>query len=178
MGLEGSVVALHQQLLNWRKLAQQLSACIDSHPKSHCIADQFSDAVQDALGWIEECILSVVAARTSLVQRSDLVAARRQLSHCQTLLEQIATRTWEQLHSYERLNSLWQLGNSEKRRSQWRAWVEQVQMTVSEFDQARSLVQQRLTECWQEFAERGTQTNIVINNSNVNHPSSGKSSPI
>ena len=94
MALERTFQELSDRLRRLRDslLALQLTIREDLPPQGGvALVDQFGDAVDDSLGWLEESLLAAVEAYHAVEHPSDMDRARRALGNCQ-----------EQFHRVER----------------------------------------------------------------------------
>jgi hypothetical protein len=147
-------------------LALQLTIREDLPPQGAvALVDQFGDAVDDSLGWLEESLAAAVEAHQAVEHPLDIHQARRALANCQELFHRVAQRFVSDLVSYEKLKDLTGFGRS--RRGEWLSWVRSVKDGLEECRQPIDEVSRALLACWQEIAERAGMTSVSVQATNI-----------
>src|SRR5262249_289612 len=168
MALERTFQELSDRLRRLRDslLALQLTIREDLPQQgSVALVDQFGDAVDDSLGWLEESLAASVEAYHAVEDALDMDLARRALGNCQERFHRVEQRFATDLVSYEKLNDLTGFGRS--RRGEWLGWVRSVKEGLEECRQPIDEVSKALLACWQEIAERAGMTSISVQATNI-----------
>jgi hypothetical protein len=79
--------------------------------------DQFGDAVDDSLGWLQESLAAAVEAQHAVEHPVDIDRARRALANCQERFHRVEQRFASDLVSYEKLKDLTGFGRSRRKRA-------------------------------------------------------------
>lgn len=172
MSLRTEFQGLYAQLESLNGALADLRTVIDDRPPkgdSVLLLDSFGDAVEDALGWLEEA-LELVAPLVQESQRKgepgfDVNAARQALVFCQDQFNRITHRFTFDLVSYDRLSQLMRLGH--ERRGEWQAWAGGVRRELEGCQQHLYDTSQALFRCWQEIAERVGMTSVSVQTTTI-----------
>ena len=78
----------------------------------------FGDAIEDALGWVEEALTASADGEQAVGNAPDMYRARRALTAFQEHLNRLAQQFSCELVSYERINELTRFGR--RRGGEWR----------------------------------------------------------
>jgi hypothetical protein len=116
------------------------------------LVDLLGDALDDALGWLDESLQAAQVARTAVAYPTNLGLARHHLITCQERFSQAAQRVAVDLMAYTRLSDLEALG--QERRGEWRAWANSVHSALDGTRKPFTSCNQVLFRCWQELTER------------------------
>src|SRR5215469_12499422 len=144
----------------------QLTIREDLPPQgSVALVDQFGDAVDDSLGWLDESLAAAAEAQRAVEPPVDIDRARHALTICQEQFHRVEGRFASDLISYEKLRDLTSFGRS--RRGEWVGWVKSVRIGLEECRQPMDDISQALLACWQEIAERAAITSISVQTTNV-----------
>jgi hypothetical protein len=147
-------------------LALQLTIREDLPPQgSVVLVDQFGDAVDDSLGWLEESLEAAVEAQHAVGRPVDMDRARCALANCQEQYHRVEQRFAADLISYEKLKDLTGFGRS--RRGEWIGWVKSVRTGLEECRQPMDEVSKALLACWQEIAERAGMSSVSVQATNI-----------
>ena len=168
MALEKTFQELSDRLKRLRDslLALQLTIREDLPPQGGvALVDQFGDAVDDSLGWLEESLAAAVEAHHAVEHPLDMDKARRALANCQEQFHRVEQRFMSDLISYEKLKDLTGFGRS--RRGEWLSWVKSVKEGLEECRQPMDEVSKALLACWQEIAERAGITSVSVQATNI-----------
>jgi hypothetical protein len=168
MALERTFQELSDRLrrLQDSLLALQLTIREDLPPQGGvALVDQFGDAVDDSLGWMEESLLAAVEAYHAVEHPLDMDRARRALANCQEQFHRVEQRFASDLISYEKLKDLTSFGRS--RRGEWIGWVRSVREGLRECQVPMDEVSKALLACWQEIAERAGLTSVSVQATNI-----------
>ena len=156
----------HVRKLRDALLALQLTVREDLPPEgSVALVDQFGDAVDDSLGWLEESLQAAVQAQRAVEHPSDVDRARRALANCQEQFHRVEQRFVSDLISYEKLKDLASFGRG--RRGEWIGWVKTVRLGLEQCRQPMDEVSKALLACWQEIAERAGMTSVSVQATNI-----------
>ncbi len=172
MSLRTEFQGLYAQLESLNGALADLRTVIDDRPPkgdSVLLLDSFGDAVEDALGWLEEAL----ELAAPLVQEShgkgetgfDINRARHALVFCQDQFNRVAARFAFDLVSYERVSELMRLGR--ERRGEWRVWAGSVRESLDGCQQQLYDTTHALFRCWQEIAERVGMTSVSVQATNI-----------
>jgi hypothetical protein len=132
------------------------------------LLDAFGDAVEDAVGWLEESLAAVeqpATRETKLEPSFDVNRARQSLVFCQERFNRIAHRFSTDLISYERIAELLRLGR--ERRGEWQVWARSVKESLDGCQQHLYDTNQSLFRCWQEIAERVGMSSVSVHATNI-----------
>src|SRR5215467_4904744 len=113
MALERVFQELSDRLRRLRDnlLGLQLTIREDLPPQgSVALVDQFGDAVDDCLGWLEESLLAAEEAHRAVEPPLELDQVRRALANCQERFHRVEQRFVSDLVSYEKLKDLTSFG--------------------------------------------------------------------
>jgi hypothetical protein len=168
MALERVFQELSDRLRRLRDnlLGLQLTIREDLPPQgSVALVDQFGDAVDDCLGWLEESLLAAEEAHRAVEPPLDLDQVRRALANCQERFHRVEQRFVSDLVSYEKLKDLTSFGRS--RRGEWPGWVKSVRHGIEECRQPMDEASKALLACWQEIAERVGMTSVSVRATNI-----------
>jgi hypothetical protein len=147
-------------------LALQLTIREDLPPQGGvALVDQFGDAVDDSMGWLEESLAAAGEAQRAVGHPVDLDRARRALANCQEQFHRVEQRFASDLISYEKLKDLTGFGRS--RRGEWVGWVKSVRRGLEECRQPMEEIGRALLACWQEIAERAGMTSVSVQATNI-----------
>ncbi|HEV2708529.1 MAG TPA: hypothetical protein VGV59_21625 [Pyrinomonadaceae bacterium] len=131
------------------------------------LLDAFGDATEDAVGWLEEALVSV-APHAQLFKGEgtfDTDGARQTLVFCQEQFNRISHRFMFDLLAYDRIAELMRLG--QERRGEWRVWAASVKQSLEGCQQHLYDTNQALFRCWQELAERVGMTSVSVRATNI-----------
>ena len=171
MSLRTEFQGLHAQLESLQERLSGLRTAIDDHPTkgvSPHLLDSIGDAVEDALGWLEEALgLTEPLARSTERKSSgfDVNGARTALAFCQEQFNRIMSRFTFDLVSYERIAQLMQLGR--ERRGEWQTWAGLIRQELEGCQQHLYDVNQALFRCWLEIAERVGMTSVSVQTTTI-----------
>jgi hypothetical protein len=129
------------------------------------LVDQFGDAVDDSLGWLEDSLAAAVEAQKYAKPPFDIDRARRALANCQEQFHRMEQRFGSDLISYEKLKDLTGFGRS--RRGEWPGWVKSVRKGLDECRRPIENVSEALLACWQEIAEHAGVTSVSVQATNI-----------
>jgi len=147
-------------------LALQLTIREDLPPEGEvALVDQFGDAVDDSLGWLQESLAAAVEAQHAVEHPVDIDRASRALANCQERFHRVEQRFASDLVSYEKLKDLTGFGRS--RRGEWLGWVRSVKKGLEQCRQPIDEVSKALLACWQEIAERAGMTSVSVQATNI-----------
>lgn len=113
------------------------------------LVDQFGDALEDALGWLEEMLLEVEAGEQALVYPVDMERARYALTACQASFNRLTQRLGGQAASYRCMADLTQMGQS--RGGEWQSWAESVRDAMDRCMTPSYEINNALFLCWQDM---------------------------
>lgn len=116
------------------------------------LVDEFSDAADDVLGWLEEARGAITAGQQAAGVAYTVERTRQALITCHAQVNRAQHRFATDLAAYERVAALLHLGN--ERGGEWLAWAQSVQEALERCQQPLHDVQQILLLCWQEMVER------------------------
>lgn len=116
------------------------------------LIDQFGDAVEDVIGWLEEAGAAGSDARTAVAHPVDGHRGRLTLTVCQERFSRAVQAFNTDLIAYERMRALAQYGDG--RKGEWRAWSRSVVEALGQCRAPLDDVSQALFMCWQELTER------------------------
>lgn len=168
MALEKMFRELPEQIRRLRDcfLALQLTIREDLPPHGGVVlVDQFGDAVDESLGWLEDSLAAAIELQQSAKHPVDIDRARRALSNCQEYFHRMEQRFGSDLISYEKLKDLTGFGRS--RRGEWVGWVKTVRKGLNECGQPMDDVSKALLACWQEIAEHASVTSVSVQATNI-----------
>lgn len=129
------------------------------------LVDQFGDAVDDSLGWLEDSLAAAVEVQQCAKHPVDIDRARRALVICQDQFHRMEQRFHSDLISYEKLKDLTGFGRS--RRGEWIGWVKSVRKGLEECRTPMDDVSKALLACWQEIAEHAGMTSVSVQATNI-----------
>jgi hypothetical protein len=129
------------------------------------LVDQFGDAVDDSLGWLEDALTAATEVQQCAKHPVDMDRGRRALSNCQEQFHRMEQRFHSDLISYEKLKDLTGFGRS--RRGEWLGWVKSVRKGLDECRQPMDEVTKALLACWQEIAEHAGMTSVSVQATNI-----------
>jgi hypothetical protein len=132
------------------------------------LVDNFGDAVDDSLGYLEEALEAAIEARRALLPPLKWDVVTRALTTCQEHFHSVELRFQSELVSYERLKDLMAFGRS--RRGEWLAWVKSVREGLEECNQPFDDASRALLACWQELAERAGAGSAAVQIANPGRP--------
>jgi hypothetical protein len=121
MALEKAFHELSHQLRKLRDtfLGVRLTVVEDKPPRNEVVlVDRFGDAIEDALGWVEEALTASADGEQAVGNAPDMYRARRALTAFQEHLNRLAQQFSCELVSYERINELTRFGR--RRGGEWR----------------------------------------------------------
>ena len=168
MALEKTFQELSDRVRRLRDslLALQITIHEDLPPQGGvALVDQFGDAVDDCLGWLEESLAAAVEAHRAVEPPLDMDRARRSLVSSQEQFHRVEQRFATDLVSYEKLKDLTGFGRS--RRGEWPGWVKSVRKGIEECRQPMEEINKALLACWQEIAERAGMTSVSVQATNI-----------
>lgn len=143
--------------------AVQLTAREDAPAEGSVMAvDALSDAVDDALGWVEESLVCASAAQAAVGNPPDFQRARLQLARGNERFHCFRQKYSADLVSYERLYEL--MAFSKRRSGEWQAWAQSVRRGLDECGPPIEAVSRALLDCWQELAERTGGPSVSVQN--------------
>jgi hypothetical protein len=146
-------------------LALHLTVAEDKPARGEAaMVEGMDDLIIATMGLLEECLTSARAARKA-VEHTQLDRARRSLHQCQENFHRAERQFADELGSYERLRGLAQM--AARRGPEWISWAGSVKYGLAQCKGPISGASRALATCWQELAERGSTTSIVINSQNV-----------
>jgi len=116
------------------------------------LVEELGNAVEDALGWVEEALNAATEAYQAVAPRFDREAACRALEQSHTRFQQVLQHCAAELWRYERLDELLRLGRT--RRGEWEAWAQSVKEVLEGCPPQLFEINQMLFRCWAELAER------------------------
>jgi len=129
------------------------------------VVDNLEYAVEDLAGWLKEALDAAGAGVDASQIPADLDSVRRTLTTCQERFRRIEEVYAASLVSYEKLTDLASFAS--ERRGEWTPWVASVKRGIDlcryPLDESRV----RLTECWQEIAERVGMTSISVHSTTI-----------
>jgi hypothetical protein len=147
-------------------LVLQLTIREDLPPQGEvALVDQFGDAVDDSLGWLQESVAAAIEAQHAVEHPIDIDRARKALANCQERFHRVEQRFASDLVSYEKLKDLTTFGRS--RRGEWLGWVRSVKEGLEQCRQPIDEVSKALLACWQEIAERAGMTSVSVHATNI-----------
>ncbi|MBV8834258.1 MAG: hypothetical protein JO108_34100 [Acidobacteriaceae bacterium] len=129
------------------------------------LVDQFGDAVDDSLGWLEDSLTAAIEVQECAKRPVDIDRARRALAICQEQFHRMVRRFDSDLVSYEKLKDLTGFGRS--RRGEWLGWVKSVRKGLDECRQPMEEVSKALLACWQEIAEHAHVSSVSVQATNI-----------
>lgn len=168
MTLAAAFMDLYEQLGTLREsLIGLRTMIVEDKPlrDDFVLVDRFSDAADDVRGSLEEALVAATEGRQAVQGQTDLERARHALTTCQEKLNRMAYQFSLDLFSYERLVTLNRIGR--ERGGEWRAWAGVVGNTLDRCQQHVYGVNQALSRCWQEIAERAGTTSVSVKTTNV-----------
>ena len=168
MALDKTFRELSESLRKLRDsfLAIQLTVREDV-PKQGSVAlvDKFADAIDDALGWVEEALTAALEAGRAAAPPANVELARKALAGCQEQFHRMQERFQSELVSYQRLKDLTAFGRS--RRGEWLGWVKTVRTGLEQCQAPMEQASRYLSDCWQEIAERAAMTSVSVQSTNI-----------
>jgi hypothetical protein len=124
--------------------------------------DAFSDAVDEALGWIEESLASALQAQSAVGNPPDLQAARLSLVPCHERFHRFEQKFFLEVVSYGRLRDL--MIFTKCRGGEWVPWVRSIRLGLDQCAPPVDEAGKALLDCWQELAERVCGSSISVQN--------------
>jgi len=164
MALEKTFRELSTSLHRLRDRLQELRlTVVEDRPLRNdaVVVDSFEYAVEDLLGWTNEAIQSAKVADRAAKPPVDVQKARQALAICQERFQRIERVFTGNLISYEKMKDLTSFGR--ERRGEWPSWVTTVKQGIDHCRHPVEDVGNRITECWQEIAERVGFTSVGVN---------------
>jgi len=156
MALHGAFQCLRLQLqLFYDALIGARMTVLEDRPLlgDSALVDQFGDALEDALGWLEEMRLEAQAGEEALVYPADIERARYALTICQSRFNTLMQRLGGQATSYRRMADLTQMGQS--RGGEWQSWTESVSDAMDRCLTPLYEINNALFVCWQDMVAAG-----------------------
>jgi len=155
MALEAVFQDLCQQC---QKLHEAMSALrltiVEDKPLTGDIMliEQFSNSVDDILGWLEEVYSAAAEGRQAVRSPLDLERARHALLSGHERCNHLMQKFFLELLCHDRIAELLNVGR--ERRGEWQAWAQSVKGAIEGCQSSFYDVQSALFKCWQELAER------------------------
>jgi len=129
------------------------------------LVDRFGDAIEDALGWVEEALAAAAEGEQAVASAPEMYRARRALTTCQESFNRLVQQFSSELVSCERLNEL--AGFGRRRGGEWRRWTNAVKEALEQCRQPLQDINQALFLCWQELAERLGVNSVSVQNTTI-----------
>jgi hypothetical protein len=156
MTLEASFVELDKKLEHLeQKMDYLLWAVVQGQPEAgpgHTLADRYDAAASDFMGGVKEAREAAAAGRKAAKNPLALSEARQALITCQAQFNQLLSRFYGDLFTFDRIDALNEL--ADERKNEWAKWVYGVKDAMSQCPQPLDNVGQALFRCWQDLTER------------------------
>jgi hypothetical protein len=169
MSLEAVLQDLHIQLRHLHDAIHGLRMIVvDDQPpvEGTVLVDQFGYAADDLVGWSEEMIAAVAAARAAAAENpTDTETVRRSLALSQERHNRIVRRFGSDLASHERIEALLQFGK--QFRKEWAPWSIAVRESVSGCRPALDDASDALLVAWRELSERIGMNSVSVRTTNI-----------
>ena len=168
MTLEASFETLCLRLQRLQDVVTPLHVTvIEDRPLEGAVAlvDEFSNAAEDLLGTLSAAFEAAKEARQAVKYPPDAQGARRSLVICQEQFNDCFYRLFSNPISYERLAELTSFGS--KRGGEWGAWTDIVKDAIDRCRQPAFDVNQALSLCWQEIADRLGMNSVSVQATNI-----------
>lgn len=168
MPLEATFHALSVQLRKLRDtfLGVRLTVVEDKPLRDEVVlVDRFGDAVEDLVGWVEESLAAATEGEHAVGNPLDAYRARTALATCQERFNRLAQQFSSELVCYERILELKEFGR--RRGGEWLRWTNAVKQGLEQCRQPMQDVNQALSLCWQELAERIGMTSVSVQNTTI-----------
>jgi len=168
MALCGAFQALGLQLQKFYDalIAARMTVLEDRPLLGDCaLVDQFGDALEDSLGWLEEMRLEADAGEEALAYPADTERARHALTICPARFNQIAQRLGGQAASYRRMSDLMQMGQS--RGGEWQCWAESVSDAMDRCRMPLYEIYNALFVCWQDMVAARNVVGVAVHTASI-----------
>jgi hypothetical protein len=168
LALESAFRSLCEQLQELREslTALRLTVVEDRPLEGEAVlVDQFGDAAEDVLGWLEEAMATAGQGYTAACYPHDVGRAARALVAAHEQLHQITRRAAADLMAYERIDGLMKLGL--QRKGEWLAWSGGVREALEKSQQSLDESSQTLLLCWREIVERVDSSTVALQSTNI-----------
>ena len=168
MALESAFRSLCEQLQELREslTALRLTVVEDRPLEGEAVlVDQFGDAAEDVLGWLEEASMTAGQGYAAACFPQDIGRAARALVSTHEQLQQITCRAAANLLTYERIDGLMRLGRQRKR--EWLAWSGVVREALEKCQQSLDESSRTLLVCWREIVERVGTNTVALQSTNI-----------
>ncbi len=120
-----------------------------STEQGHALADHYDETVMELTGWVQA---ACNALDRSQATAPELLPGRAGLLHCQQQFNQLFSRFYCDLVSFERISELNELAR--RKEPQWAGWVRGVRDALGQCHQPLYDLSQALLEAWGELTQR------------------------
>lgn len=170
MALEVSIAELLAGLEEMREALELLRVTLveDKPLKADlAMADGLSDITDDLRGSLEEALAAVRGAREAVRNGFDVAAAYRELARCQTQVNHIGRRAVDDLLCYEQIAELERLVVMRTGGAELPGWAKLVREAIQRCRQPLHNMNERLSACWLELAERSSGGHGCVKTANI-----------
>jgi hypothetical protein len=139
-------------------------AIVQGQPQTeqgHALADYYDEAVTEMTGWIEAA-RSALACDDQTTDAPEFAARRAGLILCQQNFNQVSSRFYCDLVSFERLSELDELAR--RKGQQWADWVRGVKDALGQCHQPLYELSQTLLQEWGALTGQGSSSAITTTN--------------
>jgi hypothetical protein len=131
-----------------------LWAVVQAQPETeegHALVDQYDTATNDMLGAVHEAQEAGEEGRQATRGPLKLARARQALTTCQDRFNQLSTRFYTDLISFDWIDGLNHL--ADERGREWAKWVQGVKGALNRCPQPLHDISEALLSCWQDLTE-------------------------
>lgn len=165
MTLEAVFRELPEKLMDLQSSLKYLEVFIGDKPHAHKLADDLSETVTDLWSRIDEAIEVAHETQAALQPPTDLARVRLALVICQEQFNIVSRKFTTELRSEQQMRELARL--SRRLKGEWPGWARSVKQTLEQCQVGFHDVNEALSRCWQEIAERVGMTSVSMQTTNI-----------